>query len=178
MSANAKSYSHYFKTVPLETKPDGSVGPVTHIDIYNVIEMWEVFRPAPAHALKKLACAGLRGAKDYAKDLREVIACCARELELVEQRSVTEAEIDLQACRKQGLCAPKSAIVSGHEPYRCEEKVESDLDAGVTHSCNQVLPCPKHELYRCEERINSFSDPGTTYICNEVLPCPKHSNLM
>jgi hypothetical protein len=71
-SHNAKVYPHYFKPVPANQ---------THVDVYWVLEAWQTSNPI-GHAVKKLLCAGGRGAKDRAKDLREAIDSVNRALEL------------------------------------------------------------------------------------------------
>ena len=47
-------HGHYFKKV---THLDG-------IDVYRVLELFEVTDPCLQHAIKKLLCAGTRGSKD------------------------------------------------------------------------------------------------------------------
>jgi hypothetical protein len=43
------------------------------IDVYDVLDAFDVANPATAHALKKLLCTGSRGAKDWETDLQEAI---------------------------------------------------------------------------------------------------------
>ena len=57
------SHSHYFK----------DVSKLQSIDVYRVLELFEVIDPAMQHAVKKLLCAGGRGYKDRAKDVQEAI---------------------------------------------------------------------------------------------------------
>lgn len=66
-------HSHYFKDVThLKT-----------IDVYRVIDLFEVKHPAVQHALKKLLVTGNRGAgKDFERDLREAIDSLNRALEM------------------------------------------------------------------------------------------------
>lgn len=59
---------HYYKDVSsLET-----------IDVYRVIELFELHNPCLQHALKKILCAGKRSAKDAAKDVTEAIESLQR----------------------------------------------------------------------------------------------------
>jgi hypothetical protein len=53
-----------------------------HLDVYDVLVAFAVTCPAVQHAAKKLLCAGLRGHKDRAKDLREAIKSIERAVEL------------------------------------------------------------------------------------------------
>lgn len=56
-------HSHYFKDVAhLET-----------VDVYRVLELFEVVDPCLQHAIKKLLVAGERGHKDMGKDVQEAI---------------------------------------------------------------------------------------------------------
>jgi hypothetical protein len=41
------------------------------IDVYRVLDAFDVRCPATAHAIKKLLCAGIRGHKDMEQDLSE-----------------------------------------------------------------------------------------------------------
>lgn len=43
------------------------------VDVYRVIDLWEIKHPALQHALKKVLAAGKRGAKDEDKDVQEAI---------------------------------------------------------------------------------------------------------
>lgn len=57
-------HSHYFK----------EVGHLKRLDIYRVIDLFQVTDPCIQHALKKLLTPGLRGAgKDAEKDVQEAI---------------------------------------------------------------------------------------------------------
>ena len=60
----------------------------THItvDVYCVLECYEVTCPAVAHAVKKLLCAGLRDKGDRLKDLREARDAITRAIQLEEYR--------------------------------------------------------------------------------------------
>jgi hypothetical protein len=56
-------YNHYFKDV---RHIDG-------IDVYRVLELFNVTDPCLQHAVKKLLCAGKRGAKDEEQDVQEAM---------------------------------------------------------------------------------------------------------
>ncbi len=43
------------------------------VDVYRVIDLFQVAHPALQHAVKKVLAAGQRGAKDEAKDVQEAI---------------------------------------------------------------------------------------------------------
>jgi hypothetical protein len=56
-------HNHYFKkTVHLYA-----------VDVYRVLELFEVTDPCLQHAIKKLLCAGGRGAKDIEQDVQEAM---------------------------------------------------------------------------------------------------------
>lgn len=52
------------------------------VDVYNVLEAFEVHCPAVQHATKKLLCAGLRGKASRLKDLQEARDALSRAIEL------------------------------------------------------------------------------------------------
>lgn len=57
-------HNHYFKRVPANA---------THVDVYRVIQMFEVADPCIQHAVKKLLVAGGRGVKEIDRDVQEAI---------------------------------------------------------------------------------------------------------
>jgi len=67
----ADKYPHYYKLCPY-----------THIDVYRVLELFNVTDPCIAHAIKKMLVAGGRGGKDTKKDVQEAIVCLDRWLDM------------------------------------------------------------------------------------------------
>lgn len=68
-----EEYSHYFKNVEN----------LSHIDVYRVLELFNVTNPCIQHAVKKLLVAGTRGQKaamgwDMGKDVAEAIVSLQR----------------------------------------------------------------------------------------------------
>lgn len=72
----SKEFSHYYKKVPEGVK---------YIDVYRLLEMFEVSNPAIQHAVKKLLVAGGRGHKDLEKDVKEAIVSLNRWIEMREE---------------------------------------------------------------------------------------------
>lgn len=68
-----RKHSHYFKFW------NGA------IDIYRLCELFEVKRKPIDHAIKKLLCAGSRGAKDELKDYQEAIDSINRAIEMIKE---------------------------------------------------------------------------------------------
>ena len=52
----------------------GKDGVKTTVDVYRVLNAFDVHDAATQHAIKKLLAAGNRGHKDYVQDLKEAIA--------------------------------------------------------------------------------------------------------
>lgn len=73
---DARRHSHYFK----------DVSQIDEIDVYRVCDLFEVDDPSGAtqHAVKKLLCAGRRGAKGRKKDYQEAIDTLTRRLAMWE----------------------------------------------------------------------------------------------
>lgn len=53
------------------------------LDLYVLADLYDVKSHAVFHAIKKLICAGKRGAKDYEQDLMEAIESIERELQMM-----------------------------------------------------------------------------------------------
>ncbi len=81
--SHEKLYPHYYKPVPTDA---------THVDVYWVLDTWEVRRSAVAHAVKKLLCAGKRGGKDEVADLIEARRSIDRAIELIGAVELTKGE--------------------------------------------------------------------------------------
>lgn len=68
------------------------------IDIYRLLELFEVTCPVAQHIVKKALAAGKRGAKDQAKDMSEIADSANRWIEMREedaaQEPVAENEFD------------------------------------------------------------------------------------
>lgn len=70
-----KVYSHYFK----------DVSNLKEIDIYRVLELWNVSHPCLQHAAKKILVAGNRGHKNITKDIQEAIDSLVRWKEMQKE---------------------------------------------------------------------------------------------
>lgn len=75
MTDNKKVYGHYFKELPAGT---------THVDVYLLLDLYKVHNAAVAHAVKKLLCAGSRGAKDIRQDLVEARDSIQRAIDIID----------------------------------------------------------------------------------------------
>ncbi len=62
--------------------------PYPAIDVYRVLEIFEVTDPAIQHAVKKLLFAGKRGAKNKATDIRETIIALERWEKMRDEESM------------------------------------------------------------------------------------------
>lgn len=71
-----RAHSHYFK----------DVAHLREIDVYRVIELFNVTNPCIQHAIKKLLVPGGRGAgKEYERDLREAADSINRALQMIAE---------------------------------------------------------------------------------------------
>lgn len=72
-----RKHKHYFKDVQH----------LTHIDVYRTCQLYNVQDESGAlhHAIKKLLCSGVRGAKDKVKDISEARDTLDRWLEMADE---------------------------------------------------------------------------------------------
>jgi hypothetical protein len=90
-----EDFSHYFKDVShLKT-----------IDVYRVIDLFDVKDHAIGHAIKKLLCSGERGAKDKQQDVQEAISSLLRYLDMQTE--------DEKKCQSRNY------------PYKCTQNTKS-----------------------------------------------------
>ncbi len=52
------------------------------IDVYDVLQAFEVTNPALQHLIKKALCTGLLGHKDRKQDMNEILESAKRAIEL------------------------------------------------------------------------------------------------
>ena len=71
-----RKHGHYFKPCPYP-----------HVDVYRVLDLFEITDPCIQHLTKKALCAGKRGAKDLRQDLQEIIDTAQRKLEMMDEES-------------------------------------------------------------------------------------------
>lgn len=62
----------------------------TTVDVYSVLEAFNVTCPARAHAIKKLLCAGIRGKGDAIQDLEETKVAIQRAIQLEKNRKLNQ----------------------------------------------------------------------------------------
>lgn len=73
---NERKHNHYFK----------DVSKLNTVDVYRVLELFNVVNPSIAHAVKKLLVAGGRGAgKDITQDIREAMDSLQRWLDMRQE---------------------------------------------------------------------------------------------
>lgn len=83
-----EKHSHYFK------KWFGK------IDIYRMLDLFDVMDPAIQHAIKKLTLGGKRGAKDKIKDYQEAIDSINRAIEMIKEDEEVDRIADAQSMAK------------------------------------------------------------------------------
>ena len=65
--------------------------PYSKVDVYRVLEIFQVTNPAIQHAVKKLLCTGIRGGKDFDQDLAESIQALTRLQEMRREEAAVKA---------------------------------------------------------------------------------------
>ena len=75
-------------SVPLPQKHQHYKKDVSHldyIDVYRIIDLYELHDPCFQHALKKILVPGARGHKDLIKDINDIIDTMQRKLEMIAE---------------------------------------------------------------------------------------------
>lgn len=70
-----RKHSHYYK----------DVSKLDVIDVYRIIDLYNITDPCDQHALKKILCPGERGHKDIIQDTQDVIDTMRRKLEMFSE---------------------------------------------------------------------------------------------
>lgn len=64
----------------------GKDGKTTTVDVYRVLDAFEVTNPQLQHLAKKALCAGLRGHKDFMQDLKDIELAIKEAIKMEEQK--------------------------------------------------------------------------------------------
>lgn len=83
-----QKYPHYHKKV--------GKGMVT-IDVYRVLDLFDVTDPCLQHAVKKVLVAGARGVKPSTTDITEAIVSLQRYLQMREEDRLTDTNFGMPA---------------------------------------------------------------------------------
>lgn len=71
----------------------GFGGDTVQVDVYRVLDAFEVTDPALQHLIKKALCAGLRGHKCKAEDLMDIVGSAKKALTLHNDRTTIKPEV-------------------------------------------------------------------------------------
>lgn len=104
----------YVRTIRSVFLPDDITlaAPEIPIDVYCVLEAFNVVCPARQHAIKKLLCAGIRGKGNSLRDLIEAQAAISRAIDLEKQR---------ERCAKHDVASDNmnvNVILNNIRPYK------------------------------------------------------------
>jgi hypothetical protein len=73
---DVRKHNHYFRPCPYD-----------NIDVYRIIDIFEITCPAAQHVLKKVIATGKRGHKDVKRDWEDIIDSAQRKLEMLAEES-------------------------------------------------------------------------------------------
>ena len=79
-SYSADAYDHYNKSIL------GKDGTKIIVDVYRVLDAFNVTNPQLQHIVKKALCAGQRGHKDYLRDLQDIVDSAKNAIEMRKQK--------------------------------------------------------------------------------------------
>lgn len=60
------------------------------LDIYRILNLYNVTDPCLQHCIKKILCAGQRGSKNFTTDISEAIFALQRCLEMQQENQITD----------------------------------------------------------------------------------------
>jgi len=69
-----RKHNHYFRECGYE-----------YVDVYRVLEMFNVTDPCLQHIAKKALCAGIRGHKDLTRDKQDILDTATRMMEMINE---------------------------------------------------------------------------------------------
>lgn len=82
LAASINRWRFLFRGAVMHEHYKKSVSGLEFVDVYRVLKLFEVTDPCIQHAVKKLLCAGQRGAKSESQDVQEAIDTLVRYQEM------------------------------------------------------------------------------------------------
>lgn len=98
--------------------PADKVGEPINVDVYSVLEAFNVTCPAIAHAIKKLLAPGQRGKGDAIADLKGVLAAVNRAIDLIPTRVEWEPVMSERVTTPKGDISAEIGRFIQKEPER------------------------------------------------------------
>ena len=75
----SEKHNHYFRDCPYDK-----------IDVYRIIDIFEITDPAAQHILKKCIATGKRGHKDEERDWQDIVDSAQRRLQMLAEDKVVD----------------------------------------------------------------------------------------
>lgn len=101
-------HSHYFK----------DVSTLEFIDVYRILDLYRVTDNAIGHAIKKLLCAGDRGAKSLDTDIQEAIDTLQRWQAIrAEDMATVEPDTRVKPWEEPDYCQSERYEMTGDMPH-------------------------------------------------------------
>jgi hypothetical protein len=158
----------YLKRISSPVERDEKDRPaVIHVDVYAVLEAFDVRCPAIAHCLKKLLMPGQRGKGNINADLKGAMAALNRAIELEDIRQGSPREHRVKVSQPPPKTDPRD---EGPAELKARlEGITGGIDEGL-EKIAEVAGIDPVELARLEHRQAMEDCP----YCDD-FPCPKHA---
>jgi hypothetical protein len=175
--------SKYLKPIysPVE-KEDNDRPAVIHVDVYAVLEAFDVQCPAIAHCIKKLLMPGQRGKGDIQADLKGAMAALNRAIELQDIREgsprehtqkvkLTPEQLKARLAEVTGKTdetLEKVAVTAGIGPGAKAEEIAQEEDKKILDAIEDQKESPllteltKQLQEKMDERDKKLLDPDVT----------------
>ena len=154
------------------------------VDVYCVLEAFEVTCPARQHAIKKLLCAGLRGKGDAVQDLQETAVAVNRAIELEQGRyqNLFKTPPDEKVFKRTG----SQGTVQTTPPPRYRQTVVEEEGKGDDPSWHhnhpsqsiegvpvgEFVPCGPHEAQQQPRSSSKVHSIPRSEIYRDATPQP------
>lgn len=126
------------------------------VDVYAVLEAFQVTCPAMAHAAKKVLCCGQRGAKDSKQDIEESIQALERAKTLLmdRQESIPAPETEeTEDWRTPKVISVKKPVKKKKKKNKCPYGHSFGKDYELVEDC---FSCAAQTRDRCWQRYDKM----------------------
>ena len=125
-------HNHYFK----------NVAHLQQVDVYRILELFEVTCPVAQHIVKKALAAGKRGAKSPARDMQDIVDSAQRWLAMREEDAKV---LDAAACEPTRVYPKGDPLKDSFDSWRLPPNIHV-RDAMVKFSDAQPTGVPSARI--------------------------------
>ena len=150
-----EKYPHYYK----------DISQLAILDVYRVLDLFDVTDACAQHAAKKLLCAGVRGAKDMLKDIKEARDTLNRKLLMLQEDA-------------QGELNPIRALTPPPAPPAEDQGLQPHEQRVAQEHAELVERKTKLWAFTCSHEFNGLPDVEKQLLTDQLAHMTRYATVL